>query len=127
MLHGQSRQDVGRRTKRTDGDLSSFQVRESGNFRIDDEHMIGPLDQNTRDFDRHAAQISRDHRLQYQVVINIAAGQRGDGNIGGDLHKLRVQPFFLEEAFVFGNPAAKKRHIGIGYGDSDLLRIGRVL
>ena len=99
-----------------------FEIGETRDFRIDDNDMIGPLDQNARDFDRQAAQVPRHHRLQDQIVIDIAAGQRGDRDIGGDLHQLRVEPFLFEKAFELRHAAAEKRHIGVGDRDVNLLR-----
>ena len=125
MFDRQAGEDIRNRAERTDGDLAAFEIGEACDFRIDDDNVIRPLDQDTRDFDRQAAQITGHHRLQYQIVIDVAAGQRGDRNVRGYLHQLGVEPFLFEEASVLRHPAAEKRHIGIGNSDGNFLRLRR--
>lgn len=83
-----------------------FEVGKFWNARVHDDNVVGPLDENTGDFQPQAAQICRDHRLQYQIVVYVARGQRRNGNVGVHLQDLDVQPLVLEVSLKLGHAAA---------------------
>ena len=107
---------------RGDGDFLP-EIAEPIDLRIDHDDVIRSLDENTHDFDRQPAQITSDDGLQNEVVVDVAASQSGDGNIGRYLDQFRVKSFFFEESFVLRYAAAQKRHVRVRNGDGDLLRV----